>query len=170
MCARIGRANSLSEMVFVDNMAYAHIMAAERLHVGSPVGGQAYFITDGSRHTYFDYFDLLLQAKGMRAPTRYAPYLVMWMVVFLLELCCRSLFRVLELARKGLRVCGLGEGMLLKSLYRLDPPMNFFVLFYLSNEFTLVSHKARRDFGWKPIVPPDEALRRTLDWVASLPD
>jgi len=163
MKARIGRPNSVSEMVYVDNMAHAHILAARKLAPASPACGQAYFITDGSRRTYFDYFSMLIEAQGMQAPppARYVPYPLIWLMAALIE----CVFAALGLITRVLNSVTRGR---ITRLPFPEAPLNFFVLFYLSNEFTLVSHKARRDLDWQPIVSPEEGLRRTLRWVQTL--
>jgi sterol-4alpha-carboxylate 3-dehydrogenase (decarboxylating) len=44
---RIGDGRNISDFTYVENAAYAHILAMERLVPGSPVAGAAYFITNG---------------------------------------------------------------------------------------------------------------------------
>ncbi|HSI86742.1 MAG TPA: NAD-dependent epimerase/dehydratase family protein, partial [Candidatus Methylacidiphilales bacterium] len=44
---RVGRRPNLVDSVYIDNAVDAHILAGERLDIGSPVAGKAYFITNG---------------------------------------------------------------------------------------------------------------------------
>src|SRR5262245_51114840 len=42
---RVGRAVKLVDSTYIDNVADAHLLAADRLAPGSPVSGRAYFIS-----------------------------------------------------------------------------------------------------------------------------
>ena len=58
---RLGNGKSLCQHVYVGNMAYAHVLAAEALWNGNTnVVGKAYFITDGEGANFFKFFDQII--------------------------------------------------------------------------------------------------------------
>jgi sterol-4alpha-carboxylate 3-dehydrogenase (decarboxylating) len=68
---RLGNGTSIFSHVYVENVAYAHILAAEKLEEGSPVAGQCYFITDHDATNFFQFvFDDICKElrKGSKAP------------------------------------------------------------------------------------------------------
>lgn len=61
---QIGDGTAHFSHVYVDNCAYAHILAEKALIPGSPVCGQCYFITDHESGYFFDFFKPILTALG----------------------------------------------------------------------------------------------------------
>jgi 3beta-hydroxy-delta5-steroid dehydrogenase/steroid delta-isomerase len=139
--AKIGDGRALSDNSFIDNLVDGEIEAARHLLPGSPVCGQAYFITDGRPLNYFDFFRPVVEALGFRHPTRTLPARPLMVAMALWEL--------LHLALAGLGVP--------------KPP-----LLWLEVKKIAVSHynridKARRDFGWQPRVAPEVAIARMIE-------
>ncbi len=65
--ATFGDGTAKSDNSFIDNLVDGQIEAARHLVPGSPVCGQAYFITDGVPINYFDFFKPLRGGDGLRA-------------------------------------------------------------------------------------------------------
>jgi len=59
-----GSGQNLIDAVYVENAATAHLLAAERLKAGSPVGGKAYFITNGEPVNCWDWINAILTLAG----------------------------------------------------------------------------------------------------------
>ena len=148
-CARgrfraiIGDGSAKSDNTYIENLVDGHLEAARHLVPGSPVGGQAYFVTDGAPVNYFEFFRPYVADLGLEFPTLRLPtwpfHAVMWLW---------------ELAGRWLPIPA--------------PPMTTLELRKL-----VVSHysrieKARRDFGWTPKVSPEEAARRCIPYVREL--
>ena len=61
-CARgrfvaiIGDGSAMSDNTYIENLIDGHLEAARHLVPGSPLGGQAYFVTDGAPVNYFEFF------------------------------------------------------------------------------------------------------------------
>lgn len=78
-CARgrfiaiIGDGSAKSDNTFIDNLVDGQIEAARHLTPESPLGGQAYFITDGISLNYFEFFRPLVGAMGYPFPSRHIP-------------------------------------------------------------------------------------------------
>ena len=65
---RMGPRSALIDLTHVDNLVHAHLLAAARLGPRSPVGGSAYFISDGEPIAVDDFGRLVLAALGRHAP------------------------------------------------------------------------------------------------------
>src|SRR5262245_364188 len=138
---RLGDGGALSDHVFIENLVDAEIEAARHLLPGSPLGGQAYCVNDGAPADTFVRFRPVLEALGIEPPQRSLPAGAVGHAL--------ALWEALHLALGPL---GLPR-----------PPL-------LAREATKlgVSHwhridKAERDFGWRPRVPPEQALARMLE-------
>ncbi|KFM23410.1 Short-chain dehydrogenase/reductase family 42E member 1 [Auxenochlorella protothecoides] len=83
-----GKPSSLTDMVHVDNLVEAHVLAARSLaHAnGGEAAGQAYFISDGSPINMFRFFEPLLVGLGFPTPHLRLPLLVVYCLAWLTEL------------------------------------------------------------------------------------
>ena len=70
----LGNRETLSDFTFVANVADAVLAAEERLAPGSPLCGQAYFVTNGEPTPFFEFVERLLRAFGLPPPRRRVPY------------------------------------------------------------------------------------------------
>lgn len=61
---RLGPRSALVDLTHVDNLVHAHLLAAERLAPGTPVGGRAYFISDDEPIDVDDFGRHVLAAMG----------------------------------------------------------------------------------------------------------
>lgn len=141
--ATIGDGSALSDNTYIDNLVDGQIEAARHLLPGSPLEGQAYFITDGAPVNYFEFFRPLVTGLGYRHPR--------WKVPAGLMLAVASVWEFLHWA------------------IRIPAP----ALTPLEVRKITVSHynridKARRDFGWVPKVSVEEATERCLEYCRVL--
>lgn len=124
------------DTTYIDNAAYAHLLALDNLCGTATAAGKAYFISNGEPRTVADIISSLLRAAG-ETP---------------------------RLRRVNLKVAMAAAGMV-ERLWKLlrrrsDPPLSRFVLEQLavSNWYDLSA--ARRDLGYLPRVSIDEGLER----------
>ncbi|MEH6569493.1 MAG: NAD-dependent epimerase/dehydratase family protein [Halioglobus sp.] len=68
MVARIGGDGAEHDHVHIDNLIHAHLLAAEALVNGGPVGGNAYFISDGEPAYMFDFVRPFFEGLGYQVP------------------------------------------------------------------------------------------------------
>jgi 3beta-hydroxy-delta5-steroid dehydrogenase/steroid delta-isomerase len=141
--ATIGDGTALADNTYIDNLVDGEIEAARHLVPGSPLGGEAYFITDGQPINTFDFFRPIVERLGYRHPRMRVPAGLM--------LGMTKAWEFLH-ARIGLP----------------RPP-----LLTLEVRKIVVSHysgigKARRDFGWTPVVSPEEAMDRACEYAKRL--
>jgi nucleoside-diphosphate-sugar epimerase len=131
-----GDASSRLDYTYIDNLVDGQIRAAERLVEGSPVCGQAYFLTDGDpinpgafSRTLLD--DMALDPRQIRIPAAVA----------------RALATVGE---RVFQVFG-----------KPKPPVSLVdVRLCVKNSYFSID-KARRDLDYEPLVDTREGLRRT---------
>lgn len=133
---RVGTRAVRVDVTYVDNAADAHLLAADRLAVGSAVAGKAYFISDGTPVGLWDFVNRVLAEVGVPPVTRTVPA---WKA--------RLAGRVLETAYRWLRLSA-------------EPPMTRFVAEQLATSHWYDLTAARRDLGYDPKVSTDEGLRR----------
>jgi len=133
---RIGSGDNLISMSYVENAAHAHLCAADRLALDSPLAGQAYFINEPEPVNLWSWLNELLAVAGLpgvrKSISAHAAY---------------SAGAVLEAAYALLRLPG-------------EPPMTRFLAQQLSGSHYYDTSKAARDFDYLPIVPVSEGLRR----------
>lgn len=130
---RVGNGKARFSHVYSENAAHAHVLAAERLFPGSPVAGQVYFIADDPpAGNLFDFMEPYLEALGLPVPRRSLPYPVAYGVACVAELVAPR------------------------------SKLNRFSVIQTCVDHTYCDDRARRELGYEPIVPPDEAFRRTL--------
>jgi nucleoside-diphosphate-sugar epimerase len=133
---KIGTKPCLVDTIYVDNAARAHLQAADRLAVGSPVAGKAYFLSQGEPLPVWEVVNRIL-AAGNLPPVK------------------RTISPRLAYA----------AGALLETIYRLfslpgEPRMTRFLARELSTAHWFDLSAARRDFGYDPQVSFDEGMDR----------
>jgi nucleoside-diphosphate-sugar epimerase len=133
---RVGRASKLIDSIYIDNAADAHLLAANRLALGSPVAGKAYFLSQGEPVPLWDLVNRILAAAGLPPVTHSVPYAVAYAAGWALE----TTYALLRL--------------------RGEPPMTRFLARELSTAHWFDLSAARRDLGYAPGVSLDEGLRR----------
>ncbi len=135
MNIHLGNGKAHFSHVFCGNAAHAHILAAENLAPGSPVAGQAYFVTDHHTGNFFEFMDPFLEQMGLRCRKVRIPYGLAYVL------------------------CWLVERFSSKSNF------NRFTLYSTCVDHTYVHDKATRDFGYRPRFTPEQAFDITLDWL-----
>lgn len=130
-----GGANQIS-MAYVENVAAAHLQAADRLLQDRSISGRAYFINEKEPVPLWGWIDRLLSLAGL-PPIR------------------KSLS--VGAANVVGRAC---EG--LWSLLRLpgEPPMTRFLAAQLAGTHWYRIERAERDFGYSPMVSVEEGLAK----------
>ncbi len=124
------------DYVYIDNLVDAELRAAERLVEGSPVCGQAYFLSDETPINAGQFSIELVKHMGLRAPLVRVP---------------DSVARAMGTAWERLyQVLGAPKPLFTLANVKLCDIDHFFSI-----------DKARRDLGYEPLVDTREGLRRT---------
>ncbi len=138
---RIGDGRARFNHIYIDNLAEAHIRAALALQPASPVSGQAYFITDHEATNFYDFFTPYLDALGLPTSRARMP---------------EPLALGLAAAMETISQLGIGPQ---------TPLLTRYVVLSTCRDFFFTSGKARRDFGYLPVVSPEQAYAETLAWL-----
>ncbi len=133
----IGFPGALHDHIYVDNLVHAEILAAKHLVPGNPVCGKAYFVTDNHPLPLFEFARPLIEGLGHKMPRLNIPYRP---VLLLLRLWQYLHFRI-----------GL-----------LAPLFAPHEIRKLAISHCATSKEAKRDFGYDPIVTPEEAMTRCV--------
>ena len=144
---RVGNGGNLISMAYIENVAAAHLQAADALTLESPVAGQAYFINEPEPVNLWDWIDELIGLVGLPPVKKSISARSAW-----------NIGTVLEILYKTLRLPG-------------EPPMTRFVASQLSNSHCYNVSKAKRDFRYRPLVNYEDAMQRlAADLNPGLPD
>jgi nucleoside-diphosphate-sugar epimerase len=136
MSLRLGDGSARFSHAYSENVAHAHVCAAARLAPGSTVAGKCYFVGDHKPDSnLFDFMEPYLQALGLPVPRRSIPY------------------------RLALAMAAVTEIVSPRSTF------NTFAVIQTCVDHTFSYARAEHDLGYRPIVSPEEAFRRTLEWL-----
>jgi 2-alkyl-3-oxoalkanoate reductase len=133
---RVGSRDVKVDVTFVENAAAAHVCAADKLFTGAPIGGRAYFISNGEPVLLWDFINRILELAGLPLITRSVS---VW--------TARLAGRVLETVHNLFRLTG-------------EPAMTMFTAEQLSTSHWYNISAARRDLGYEPHVSIEEGLRK----------
>jgi len=131
---RIGKRDVKVDVTYIDNAAQAHMLAADKLEIGSPIAGKAYFISDGEPVVLWDFLNRILKDNGLPPVTKSVPVGLAKFAGWTLE----TLYKILWLP---------GE-----------PSMTRFVANQLSTSHWYDISAAKRDLGYVPLVSTEQGL------------
>lgn len=132
---------------YAENAAHAHVLAGEALRAGEH-GGKAYHLSDEALPpSYWDLMDRLLVASGRKPPR-----------VTLSRGLLGAMARVSE-AVYGRVGTHLAQ----------EPVFSYEGYAVVASDCYFSTEAIRRDLGWAPPVPPDEAAARTAEWFTTHP-
>ena len=133
---RIGTKTITVDVTYIDNAAQAHLDAADRLDIGTPPAGKAYFLSNGEPVELWPFIARVLSEAGAPPVTKSVSA---WKA--------KLAGRVMEVLYWLLPLPG-------------EPPMTRFVASQLSTSHWYDISAARRDLGYAPKVSVEEGLKR----------
>lgn len=138
--AQVGDGKNVVDIVYVDNAADAHLLAADRLENGSPVCGQAYFITQSEPVALWDWINHVLKNLGAPEVKKTISYKTAYFM-----------------------------GMVFETAYFLsgknnEPPMTRFLASQLAKSHYFKIDKARDELGYTPRIDHAEGLKRLFEY------
>ncbi|NNE20481.1 MAG: NAD-dependent epimerase/dehydratase family protein [Myxococcales bacterium] len=141
----LGNGSARFDVVHVDNVAHAHLLAASKLHdpeTRDRVGGRAYFTGEGHAPNYFEFLRPFADACGITMPRVRLPGPVVLLLAQAMELVHR--------------------------ISGADVPFHRFHYHILVKDFFFSNANAERDLGYAPVVSKEDGLAQTIDWVRTL--
>ncbi len=141
---RVGDGCNLVDMSYIDNVAHAHLLAANNLAEKGTAGGRPYFISQGAPVNLWGWINDLFAEMAVPPVSSSVP------------------------AAAAYRLGGALE--LIHTVCRLDkePRMTRFVAEQLAKSHYFSIANARLDLGYEPKVSMEEGLRRTVQWLKNL--
>jgi len=142
---RVGDGRNLVDIIHVENAAHAHIQACDALTPGSKVAGQCYFISDDTPVNLWDWIDNLLRALDCPPVEKTVSYrTARWMGAGL-----EKIYGVLKIEK--------------------EPPMTRFVAAQLATSHYFNIAKAKRDFGYQPVIGQKEGMTAMISHLRAHP-
>lgn len=138
---RVGDGRNLVDTIHVENAAMAHLLAAEAMSVDSPVCGNAYFISQGDPVNLWGWINDILAIAGISRVSRSVSYYWAYRIGYAMEL--------------------QHEMFNLKS----EPRMTRFLAAQLAKSHYFDISRARRDFGYEPVISHDEGMLRLKEAI-----
>ena len=140
---QVGDGRNRVDISYIDNVATAHILAAENLNTKGTAAGKPYFISQGEPVNLWDWINELLHRLDIPGIRKKVP------------------FRVANMA-----------GMVLEKLYSItgstsEPVMTRFLAEQFAKSHWFSIENASRDFGYFPAVSTSEGVDRLVEWVRS---
>lgn len=140
---RIGSGMNKVDTIYVDNAAWAHVLAEERLKETPSLSGHVYFISQDDPISLWEMIDRMLAAGGCPPVTKSIPP---------------------GLARFAGALC---EGIYAVLGIKSEPPMTRFLANELATSHWFNIEAAKRDLGYRPRVSTEEGLKRLAEWLNS---
>ncbi|MCB9682785.1 MAG: NAD-dependent epimerase/dehydratase family protein [Alphaproteobacteria bacterium] len=136
----VGDRSHLSDFTFVDNLVDAVLAAGDRLDRDGPVGGQAYFVTNGEPMPFFGFVDQVLARLDLPPIRGSVPFWLAYGVAAVVE----------------------GWDTLKGGTLNAEDGMTRFAIRYMCTHHYFSIDKARRDLGYDPRVSIAEGIERTV--------
>ena len=133
---RVGDGTNLIDMIYVENAAAAHLQAADALEAGSPVGGRAYFVSQGEPVNCWRWINEILAIAEIPPIQKSISFPVAWRVGAILEM--------------AYRLCRITS----------EPRMTRFLAAQLAKHHYFDIRRAQADFGYSPQISTAEGMRR----------
>ncbi|NUP08663.1 MAG: NAD-dependent epimerase/dehydratase family protein [Polyangiaceae bacterium] len=137
--AYVGDASKLSDFTYIDNLVHGLMLAADKLEVKGPLGGQAYFVTNGEPVPFWDFIGRVLDGLGYARPKFRVPYPIAYGAAAVRETIDA-----------------------LTGATPTEDRFSRFTIRYLTTHHYFDHGKATRDFGYAKQVSIDEGIARTL--------
>ena len=137
--AYVGRGKSLTCPVYIDNVVEGIWLGCR----AKEAVGEAFFLTDGLEITWREFTEKLADALGVKRPTFSIPFGV-----------------------------GIAAALILEGIYTLfplkgDPAITRYRVRNGGLDYHFSIEKARRLLNYTPLVPLDEAVKRTAEWYSA---
>ncbi|MCA9214982.1 MAG: NAD-dependent epimerase/dehydratase family protein [Planctomycetales bacterium] len=132
----VGDGKNLIDMIYVENAASAHLLAADAMRPGSKVCGSAYFLSQDEPVNCWDWINDILALVDIPPVTK--------------RISLRAAWNLGHLMETGYRLLGTQS----------EPRMTRFLAAQLATSHYFDISNAKADFGYKPSVSTDEGMRR----------
>lgn len=136
---RLGDGSSKFNHLYVENAAYAHLLASEKLTKNPEFSGQVYFITDHPAENFNSFIERILLLAGFEVPEKRMSRSILRIIAWLSELWIRMPW--IPATR--------------------NPLLTRYSVASTTVDFYFTGEKFRKDFGYIPPISLEEAISRT---------
>ncbi len=140
---RIGDGTNRVDTIYVDNAAWAHLLARDALKQNPALSGNVYFISQDEPVFLWEMVDNFLGAAGL-SPVRKT---ISPGTAFFIGRSLECLYRLFAIEQ--------------------EPPMTGFAAKELSTSHWFDISRAKQDLGYQPLISTEEGLSRLRQWVGS---
>lgn len=134
--ARVGTGDNRVDIIYVENAAEAHLLAAKELAESGNCAGRTFFLGQNQPVKLWDFIDKVLEKEGLPPVKRSIPFPVAYGIGSCFEFFYRA-FRIKE-----------------------EPRMTRFVACQLAKDHYYSHKQAEETFGYNASISVDEGLRR----------
>ncbi len=140
----VGNGKNLVDTIYIDNAAYAHILAAVKLDENPGISGNIYFISQGKPVLLWEMINNILKAGGLPPVKRSISHKAAWLIGAILEL----VYNIINI--------------------KSEPEMTRFVANELAKSHWFDISAAQNDLGYIPRVSTKEGLKRLEAWLSRI--
>ena len=133
---RVGNGRNLVDMIYVENAADAHVLAAAALQPNAPVCGQAYFISQGEPVNCWDWINDILALANLPPINK--------------SISLSSAWRIGSVLETAYRIAGIQR----------EPRMTRFLAAQLATNHFFDISRARQDFGYRTRISTETGMQR----------
>ena len=137
----VGNGSNLVDISYIDNVAHAHVLAAENLNSSATAAGNAYFISQGEPVNLWNWINGLLGRLGIAPVKKRIGFGAAYAVGTLLE------------------------GIYLWFRLEKEPKMTRFLAEQLARSHWFSINRARHDLGYEPRVSTAAGMVRLVEWL-----
>lgn len=141
---RVGDGRNLVDISYIENVAYAHLLAAQNLIETGTAAGKAYFVSQGNPVNLWDWINELYRALDIQEIESAISFPLASKIGGALEIV-HSLFRL-----------------------KTEPQMTRFLAEQLAKSHYFSIDNAKNDLGYEPLVTTEDGLKKTIEWLKAI--
>ena len=135
---QVGDGANMVDVIYVENAAYAHILAMEKLDLKSRIGGKAYFLGQEKPIPLWEFIGDILKSVGRKPIKKKVSFKLAYNMGHLFEKVYQTF-----------------------GIYKKEPPITRFVALQLGKNHYFDHTKSERDLGYHPQISIKDAIERT---------
>ena len=138
---KVGTGTNMVDISYVDNVAYAHVLAADNLENSQTAAGKAYFINQEKPVCLWDWINALFSEVGVPQVTSSIPFIAAYWLG------------------------ALSEGIYSLIRTNKEPRMTRFLAEQLAKSHYFSSARAAADLGYSPVVTTEQGMKHLVEWI-----
>ncbi len=140
----VGSGTNMVDISYIDNVAHAHLLAADNLEETGSCSGKPYFISQGEPVNLWDWINELFNVLKIKSVNRSVSLSAAYRIGAFLE------FVYTVLQRKS------------------EPPMTRFLAEQLGRSHYFSIQAAQNDLQYSPLVSTRDGMKRLVNWIQTL--